>query len=160
MTYNNGYNISRDISENNIGITKYFNSETCNSNSNSNSNCSNDYEISNIKNILNNWSDSFKNDLKVVNGYKTRLITSDELNSMGHIFYFGTAHAQVHQKSEYDCLYSNADYWTMSNTGDNQYEIDIVSKVDYNNKSQKVYSQFAIRPVINLKKCAIDNTCE
>ena len=163
VTYNNGHDIERDNTDNNIGIMSYYKSDDCYYNSESDKNltgCLNNYNNSFVKNIVDNWSNSFNDDLKKVDGYKTRLITTDELKKMGHIFYHGTAHPLSEQKSEYTCLYGDADYWSMDSMYDYSYYIDVVSKVDSKNGARLVDHQYAVRPVINLKKCAIDNTCE
>ena len=163
VTYNNGYELGRDSVDNNSGIISYYKSDSCYYNSDSDKNtagCSNDYNNSFIKNILNNWSNSFNNDLEEDNGYKVRLITNSELHNMGHVYTLINSSATSFTKSDYDCLYSDADYWTMSSSSDSTYKSNIVSKIDNNNGPQYIDKKYAVRPVINLKKCAIDNTCE
>ena len=163
VTYNNGYELGRDNVDNNSGIVSYYKSATCYYNSKNDNNtigCSNDYNNSFIKNIVNNWSNSFNSDLKEINGYKTRLITNDELIGMGHRYTLYASSAPSFTKSDYDCLYSDADYWTMSSSSDSTYKSNIVSKIDNNNGPQYIDKKYAVRPVINLKKCALTNTCE
>ena len=160
VTYNNGYELGRDSVDNNSGIISYYKSDTCYYNSDSDKNtsgCSNDYNTSFVRTIVNNWSNSIIDSLVEIDGYKARLITNDELRDMGHIV-TGTTEDFNAIKSSYDCLYSDADYWTMSTNSDG-YEISIVSKIDNNNRAQFVDKKHAVRPVINLKKCAIDGTC-
>ena len=154
FTYDNDYEISRDNVDNNIETMSYYNDE----NDKNTTGCSNDYNNSFIKNIVNNWSNDFNNDLKEVEGYKVRLITNDELKNMGHIFYRNSG-GSMSQKSTYNCLYSDADYWTMSTSIDSSSMSDIVSKIDANNELKYVDSKYAVRPVINLKKCTINRTC-
>ena len=161
VTYNNGYEIGRNNIDNNIGTISYYKSDTCYYNDENDKNitgCSNDYNDSFIKNVVNNWSNSIRNDLKEVNGYKARLITKDELNKMGHIYHSRTSSPVITQ-SEYSCLYIDTDYWTMGSSEDSAIK-DILSKIDGNNGPEYVDKQYAVRPVINLKKCAITNTCE
>ena len=62
-------------------------------------------------------------------------------------------------KSEYNCLYSNEDYWAMSVGEDFTSIINIVSNTDANNGFEFVGKKYAVRPVINLKRCAIEGTC-
>ena len=38
--------------------------------------------------------------------------------------------------------------------------INIVSKIESNNIPESINKMYAVRPIINLKKCAITNTCE
>ena len=79
---------------------------------------------------------------------------------MGHEFYNYTG-GHKSEKSDYDCIYADSEYWTNSNgPQDCNYKKEIVSKIVGNNGLEYIDKKFAIRPVINLKKCAIDNTCE
>ena len=71
-------------SKGHVGAIAYFTSETCKYDGNRNSwtysGCTSDYERSEVKYVIDNWSDDKfqNNELKIVNNYKARLITSDE----------------------------------------------------------------------------------
>ena len=162
IAYNSGYEIGRDSLDNNIGTLSYYKSSTCYYNSDNDNNttgCNIDYNNSYIKNVVDNWSNSILSDLKEVDGYKVRLITYEELKILGHEFYDYTGHHKS-QKSDYDCLYSDADYWTSSNgIEDIDYKKEIVSKNSNSNGLKYMDKLYAIRPVINLKKCALNGTC-
>lgn len=166
VSNNNGYEIGRGSVDNSIGVMSYYKNDSCYNNSSSDYNysgCNNDYNNSNIKNVVNNWSNSFSNDLKEINGYKARLITNNELNSMGHEvnrnWIGGTESVYNLNKSQYDCLYSYEDYWTMDSLfSSSRSYIDIVSNVS-GDPSRGIYLKYAVKPVINLKKCALEGTC-
>lgn len=118
------------------------------------------YNNSFVRDIVNNWSSDFADDLVSVRGYKARLIESYELDNMGHKFEWYTG-SDLREKSEFDCLYSDADYWSMhikSNDG-NYVGIEVISKIEANNRAQYSSNFNVVRPVINLKKCIIDGSC-
>ncbi len=100
-TYNNGYEIGRDNEDNNVGTISYYKSNDCYYNSDYDKNttgCNSNYDTSNIKNVIDNWSNTFNDVLEEINGYKARLIKIDELNKMWHV-YFSTTSSPVAQKS-------------------------------------------------------------
>ena len=140
------------------GNTPFYTNTSCNSDSNKNG-CIINYNNSDIKTIVDNWSGSFVSDLVEVDGYKARLVTTEELHD-----YLGYDNNQVQTDEslrktddvpewvyKYSC-------WTMSPY------IDSLSQVFSINGSgsaekRNVYSQACVRPVINLDKCALDGGC-
>lgn len=123
------------------------------------SGCNNNYELSNVKTILNNWKNDIfeENELKEVNGYVVKLLTVDEIiqkfkfeqqtNVSGEIVYKGTNNTP-------DFLPSR--FWLMDPADD-------LDKIYYvYNKSiseSSVTSSLGILPTLYLKKCAIEGTC-
>ena len=179
VTYNNGYEIGRNNDYNDIGIVSFYKSNSCYYNDENDKNltsCNSSYNDSFIKNIVNNWSSSISNDLKEVNGYKARLISIDDLFGLGYsIDNRATENLYLKTDDVPECIYNSNysyNYWTMSRVEDSNKTVYIVNKDGnvsgyygdsrdtYFERDHEVYSKNAIRPVINLKKCAIDNTCE
>lgn len=127
--------------------------------------CLNDYESSFVKDIIDKWSNDEidYNDLVYVNGYKSRLLTLDDLKE--NLFYNKSDKDQT--KNSYIPTIdtpnqfkrnSYISYWLgtpdESNFGKN-YMMNI------NADSLDVISSAFIRPVINLNKCALnDSACK
>ena len=84
-TLNATYNISE-------GLISFYSSDSCRYQNTSG--CTNDYNQSNVKKIVDNWaSDNIKSsDLISVEGYKTRIITANDLiDTLGYtLFSYGT----------------------------------------------------------------------
>ncbi len=97
------------------------------------------YETSYIKLILDEWIlDKFSNsELKEVEGYQARLITRDEYNSILSYSWRG-------------CGYT---YWTMILSSDSLY-VFVVAR--WGLDSQFPHGSYAIRPVINIYKSALE----
>ena len=82
-----------------------------------------------------------------MDGYKTRLITFDELINLGYVHKYQSGTSGLYLDIDSDTLCSSIyDYWY--NTG------NCVGSIC------PKFSKSSIRPVINLKKCALNNTCE
>ncbi len=179
VTYNNGYEIGRNNDYNDIGIVSFYKSDNCYYNSDNDKNlngCNSSYNDSFIKNIVNNWSSSISNDLKEVNGYKARLISISDLFGLGYsIDNHVTQNLYLKTDDVPECIYNSNyiyNYWTMSRVEDSNKNVYIVNKdgkisgyygdprASYFERDHEVYSKNAVRPVINLKKCALNNTCE
>ena len=146
--------------DNNIGLTYYYQSDTCHYRNNY-SECNNNYDTSFIKTVVNNWSNSFNSDLKEVDGYKVRLLNIDELfENLGYdrgIRVTDSVYSKTYNVPS--CIYnSNYSHWTMSGLGDSDNWVYII-RYDRNLATAMIDASNAIRPVINLKKCAIDGTC-
>ena len=154
--------LKNDIDNSNgyAGIS-YSATETCGYMNGSwgDSNCSNDYDSSSIKQILQVWSQSFINDLKEVDGYKARLITYDELVPD---LYKKIEEEEVpgviltYYVAKYGWLYNDYYwYWTMS--PDNDFTSDVwgVNFNGYLTTGNVSDYNGVVRPVINLKKAAI-----
>lgn len=115
------------------------------------------YDYSNIKNIIDNWSIKYNNDLTYVEGYKARLITNNEaVNSLKYKKVDSTTY--IIDNNTYEWAYiDDKSYWaTMSFT--TGYKMSIF-RVSDSITNENVYNKLYIRPVINLKKCALNGTC-
>ena len=150
----------------------YYISNTCTSESNR-SGCTNEYEKSIPKTIINNWANDKLDidDLIEINGYKIRLVTVDELfKSLGY------SHDSIITYTIYkltenvpNWLYnSDYQYWTMGTVEDYDsfvyiiFNDGIVSGTpgsDSRGYEASIFCDSAVRPVINLNKCAIDGGC-
>lgn len=126
---------------------------------NDTSDCKNNYDTSNIKNIVENWANNEldSKDLVSVNGYKVRLLTIDEIidnfnfdtitNSSNAVSYIPTNETPNFIKERPYYISS----WTMSSNEDGT-EVFVFSN---SINTSKVYSKKSIEPVINFKKTAL-----
>ena len=162
-TYNNGYDIKNS---NNIGLMRYYVSDNCKINSDNSiavGDCSTNYNISNIKNVVDNWANAKIGDnLVSVNGYKSRLLTkNDLLGKFGYSYILDVSSYELSPTSNtprwvYNNYYS---YYTMSGYEDSNEFIYYVSN-NGDSPIGTIYNDYyAIRPVINIKKCAFTGTC-
>ena len=106
---------------------------------------------SNETNTLSKYEsvDMIKNDLKEENGYKVRLITYDELTDIGYKRRLSGTQYVYYSDSDTLCSTNIEKFWTERGA------------VGMSLNTYMYFREFgAVRPVINLKKCAIDNTCE
>lgn len=129
----------------NIGLAEYYYSDTCNEKNQSG--CTTDYDKSDIKIIVSNWmkKELDENDLLEVNGYKSRIINTDELiDSLGFEFDVGPSFLHIVATENAPEIFKsiNMQDWIM----------DMFEYYDYD-----VYNNRCIRPVINLKKEFFDN---
>lgn len=142
----------------NYGLVEYYSSESCGVSNDSG--CTNDYNQSYVKKIIDTWAMANTNadDLVTKKGYSARLITVDELlNNLG--YYNDPKSDMLISKTEDtpEWVYNTSGYyWTMP------YEIldnkkVMTTKVLDNIISSEIYSTGLIRPVINLKKCALND---
>ena len=140
------------------GEYPYLENSTC---TNGNiSNCTTNYDSSNIKNIIDNWSSSYNNDLVSINGYKARLVNNtDIINYFAYESYYASpSNGYIASSDTPEWAYINGkSYWSMQVSEDSSSKVYGVSNTL---SSEDVYNKLYIRPVINLKKCAITNTCE
>ena len=152
--------------QNGYGGMGYYTSTTCGHNGSTlvNDGCTNDYDKSEIKYVVDAWSKAklTQDDLKEDSlGYKTRLITFDELkNNLGYennfvctggCFYAGTF--ENVPSWVYNSYYY---YWTMSPNNDSASSVWHVGRggdLDY--YYGVLSNDGVVRPVINLKKSAI-----
>ena len=115
-----------------------------------------DYMSSNIKVVIDSWAtDKFdNNELKLINGYKARLITKDEL-----VIDLGCIYNDC-SNSSYNWLYGDNYWWYFTMT---PYNSSMVYRVIPNGSISLLssyYSESVIRPVINVYKSAIDTNNE
>lgn len=139
----------------------FYTSDTCTGTINNG--CTNEYDNSNIRNVVDNWTiDNFnEEDLVQFEGYKTRLITSEDLIlHLGYNSVYTGSNQTVWMYSSdtpeevYNVGYR---YWTMSPFGDTNSEEYVVQE---SLTSANVYGSYAVRPVVNLNKCSLENGCE
>lgn len=160
---------------NNVGASPYYISDVCiNRNiygldietldyNNELGKCISDFKQSYIKGILDNWADDKFNldELATIDGYKVRLITTEEMfMNLGYdannIITLGSSSLKV-VPTVPEWMYNINSYWTMS-----EYQ-DVGNSVYYIEKNGNAYltnilfSFKGVRPVINLKKNAIEN---
>ena len=140
----------------NYGTITYYMSDKCNQNDYRNeiyTECSREYNNSDVKIVIDTWT---KENFNMLDFKEARLITRDELiNNLGCMNDRCT-------NSPYDWVYSsNYWYWTMtpmySGWNHHMYVVDAASWVRYCNITCNNCA--TIRPVVELYKCAIDNSC-
>ena len=105
------------------------------------------------------WSQNYSDDLIIINNYKARLIDADDLNNLGYIFYEYTGNEFIGNEDDTydDWILKNYKYWGMNWIADHNYLALML--FEKNNLSKEWVSlKSLIRPVINLKKSAIE--CE
>lgn len=154
------------------GVMPYYKSDTC-QNGDNNSGCSSNYDQSLVKNTLDSWATdkSIMEDLVEVNNYKIRLLTKDEL-----IMRLGYGYHSIITQYSFDVtedvplwMYNRGyNYWTMSSEDDNGLSVyvilnsgivDLAAQFLIDDENKYVYNDNAVRPVINLNKCALDGGC-
>ena len=122
--------------------------------------CTNDYASSDIKHIIDSWAATFNNnELKTVDRYNARLINISELEGLGYVksgtYYPYNSNVPTHWICDY-----KYPYWTMSAFDDPSYSdsvlVWIVSSNNCNVRYGSPYGQGSIRPVINVKKSAVE----
>lgn len=153
------FQIDSYISNEKEGLTNYYVSDTCNSKNNSDG-CEYDYSKSNVKTIVDNWTQSNTNefDLYEKNSYKSRLITLDELiNNLG---YEKRTSSAINISSSEDTpkwVYENIDnFWMMPENINSSKD---ALKVSMYVIPTETFNSGTVRPIINLRKCAIDGGC-
>ena len=147
-TLNATYNISE-------GLTSFYSSDSCGYQNTSG--CTNDYNQSNVKKIVDNWaSDNIKSsDLVSVKGYKTRIITAyDLIDNLGYtLFSYGTGPDENYLKKTENTpefMYNlTKPYWIMTTNEDLKVANNVLEHTD----KLMVYELSQIRPVIYLNKC-------
>ena len=119
--------------------------------------CNNDYDVSDIKYIIDKWGSEKFTDKEVVqiDEYKYRLPNFDEILNLGYVAGSDTAKVINATKDVPEWLYSEEyGYWLMSsgNTNYDVWAVAILGKLEQTTIYNKMY---AIRPVINVKKDSI-----
>ena len=115
---------------------------------------------SSIKTIIDNWSSSYNNDLVSIGGYKARLINRNEIiNNFAYESYYASPNNGYRASSDTPswAYINGSKYRSMTTSEDSNNQIYGVSNTLSN---ENVYNKLYIRPVINLRKCALTNTCE
>ena len=135
----------------------YYKNETCFA-PGWDDNCVNDYNQSFIKLIVEGWSNNYNNDLININDYNARIISKDDLIYMDYIFYENTGNTfiEIAGNPYNNFVIKDYSYWGMDSIDDSWYALK-VSNNEY--PIGFVADKFYIRPVINLKKSAIESAC-
>ena len=168
LTYEElGNNYALSNNENKYDKMAYYWSDTCHDNHytygtqkyesyiSSGCNGHNDYDGSKVKEMLETrYLPTLEvSNLKEINGYKIRLITRDELtNDLGCQLAGNVTNVYYSAGPSTPAFVYNQKYWTMTN-GDNG-----VWAFGWNDRWMdeiSVYSDYGVRPVINLLKSAI-----
>lgn len=158
------------INSDNIGGISFYTSKNCKYNYIFNSssyeldsydidNCKSDYKSSDIKKLIDNWSKKYENDLIKVDNYKARLIKYDEIvNHLADVDIDNTtSNDKVVLMMIYDWVFGDEyNYWTMDSYDDSNKLMIVSSDI-----SIKIYNTIftsAVRPVINVNKCSLNDS--
>ncbi len=144
---------------NGYGVMAYYTSPTCGwiNGSIINTGCTADYDQSNIKYVIDAWFDDkfANNELKIIDGYKARLITYNEVvNTLSC-----QANSCEHSSWVYNSKYTQL---TMSYSGQHPLGAACVyfvnkTSIQWDGSVNSIYYNSVIRPVINVYKSAIQN---
>ncbi len=127
------------------GEYPYYENDSCNENNQTY--CNNNFDTSNIKRILDNWS-SVYNNLVNIDGYRVRLIRYNELlNNLGYRWMetvpVGYRATEVTPTWGY---FPNKSYWAINDIQ------NYLIGAGYTMSSENAFNKLYVRPVINLKK--------
>ena len=156
------YNRGEADDDNGYGGVAYFSNEECTGGQYpKSSECTNDYEESDIKQIIDSWQESNinSNDLKL-----TRLITEEDLENLGYEWITSELYGNVQPRltktdATPDWVYnSNYAYWIMEQASYNTYYIDTLMtdgglRSYFHGTYANVYdTNYVVRPVVELYK--------
>ena len=120
--------------------------------------CETNYDISQVKSIIDCWSNQFNDDLVLVEGYKARLLNKNEITSrLGIESSFEVTGGYKYESTECTpnwTIINEIPYWTNVS-----YQITEKLVLGQKNSFKDVYNNYYIRPVINVKKCALNGSC-
>lgn len=157
------------LNVNGYGGMAYYSNNMCGYSSPSSfstSSCTRDYNASDIKYVVDAWSNKklTPDDLKEVNEYKIRLITLDDLiNNLGYSYSDTSTSTILKNDNVFSFVYSsNYWYWTMSPVSQSSYNVwnvrssgDVIGDISVYALNHVSRPDGVVRPVINLKKSAI-----
>ena len=140
-------------------LVHYYSSDTCSIIDNATQGCTNNYDSSTVKNIVDKWANDYilSSDLEEIDGYKVRIVTYDELiNNLGYTMQNSITDSYLMYSSDtppfvYDS--SSSPYWIISNIEDQNYSNNVFYRVESNHVNDK----YKVRPVVFLKKCAFSD---
>ena len=148
------------------GEYPYYTSDTCYFDyevryDDDSSGCINNYDGSFIKPIVDGWSNYYSDDLTSSAGYKVRLLNKDDLINLDYTIYenTGNLHIDGDNNSYNNFIFRNYSYWGMDSIDDSNKLLVWYDRKSYDYASDYSYRKFYIRPVINLKKSAIESAC-
>lgn len=129
------------------------------------SNCTSSFNYSLVKSIIDKWASKElnKKDLVEVDGYKVRLLTTDEVINVFKYelrsYFNGSIDTMDYLPTEdtYDWAYTEGErYWLMDGLDDrNETAYYVGDIMNYTH----VYGRAKVRPVINIEKCSVDDAC-
>ena len=109
-------------------------------------------DYNSVNNILNNYASNILNDLKEVDGYKIRLITVDELITLGFSDKTNTSYYENSNNTPYWIGIDGSNYWVMNNNN----PFMLVNYEGNNYAYGTSYNSYAyVRPVINVYKSTL-----
>ncbi len=154
--------IQKAYDQNGYGGIAYYTSETCADKSDNTAildGCTNAYDKSDIKYVVDAWSDDrlISDDLMIDDlGYKSRLISYEELVNLGFDNFGNTAIESYVRQDIIPNWIFGYQYWTMSSFYDSTdsvwYINDGIEKKNVLNRNGFILGYGTVRPVINLKK--------
>lgn len=124
------------------------------------SSCNNAFDKSDIKKVLDNWIKPFQGDLIEVNNNKATILSIDDMvNNFGFNLDENITDKIIYKSSLVPVWLfdANYNYW-ISNTNnqiDKQFSFNVMQNGEIT--LNKVYDHGAVRPVIYLNKCALDD---
>ena len=148
--------------ENGYGGMDYYSNENCSpiSNDNIGTSCTSEYDNSNIKYVVDAWA---KDNIDNKRLKSARLITEDEFISLSDTVDISTPTDDIIKykyKSKYEWLYDEKyTYWTMSQYRDLSSSMVIINSDGFVYNSSVSSKLNTVRPVVELYKCTVDNTC-
>ena len=119
--------------------------------------CTTDYASSDVKYVVDAWAfDKIKN-----NYIKSRIATVEEISNLGYEFFDNGSLIEWRvTENTPNWVYSeNYSFWLQSPFNDSNENLYCVSTSGYLIRSWIASFQPAVRPVVELYKCAIDDTC-
>ena len=144
-----------------VGEMAYYTSETCGYVDGSwiSSGCTIDYAQSEVKYAVDAWAQAkFTDQLKIVDGYSARLITYNEYALNSDVQQVCTASCFDTYVAAYDWMYnSDYSYVTMTPKDGSSSRVWFVHK-DGSLNNLEIYQDYAVRPVINVYKSAIQSS--
>ena len=150
--YPNAYAKAYDI--NGYGGMVYYESETCYYKGRGNSEqegCTTDYALSEVKQVVDAWRN-----VNALEAIEARLTTYEELSELSEIQYNETSSgAYEYIQLQYNWLYNNYTYWTMSQYQDSTSRVWTVGVQGWLSFNDIDYIRGVVRPVIVLPKSAI-----
>ena len=166
---NTGKNKGIVYNNNGYGFIAYYSGVSCGADYKY-TECVNQYELSDIKYVVDNWADGEFNDDDLIadsTGYKARLLRLEEMvSNLGYVEGFQATSYNITPSVTPSWVYSQQyQYWTMSTKTDSNYFVwDVGSNGTAGFYGVSNYSQSysitytngsAVRPVITIKKSAL-----
>ena len=151
--YPNAYAKAYDI--NGYGGMVYYESETCYYKGRGNSEqegCTTDYALSEVKQVVDAWRN-----VNALEAIEARLTTYEELSELSEIQYNATPSGTYEYiQLQYNWLYNNNTYWTMSQYNDSASSVWAVGAQGWLSFSDIDYIRGVVRPVIVLPKSVLN----